>query len=176
ELKDGRTLPCDMFLAAVGIRPNIGLARDAGIPVGRGVLVDDRMRTGVPRVFGLWPIATEQAQTAAVNALGGDARLTAETPATILKGVGLELFSIGQVEAGPFDVAIVVDAPAVPSYRRMVLSGGRAVGATILGHHPSDLAAARNAVRERMPVSAAAQQALRSGNWSVLAESRTPTG
>ena len=180
-LKDGRSLGCDMFLAAVGIRPNVELARDAGIPVGRGVLVDDRMRTQVPRVFaagdvaehggqvfGLWPIATEQAQTAAVNALGGDAKLTAETPATILKGVGLELFSIGQVDAAPPDEAIVVDRPTIPSYRRLVLSGGRAVGATILGHHPKDLAAARKAVDDRAPVSAVAQHAIRSGNWSAL--------
>jgi NAD(P)H-nitrite reductase large subunit len=180
-LKDGSRLRCDMFLAAVGIRPNIELARDAGIPVGRGVLVDDRMRTQVPRVFaagdvaehgghvyGLWPIATDQAQTAAVNALGGDAKITAETPATILKGVGLELFSIGQVDATPPDEAIVVDRPTIPSYRRLVLSGGRAVGATILGHHPSDLAAARKAVDDRVPVSAAAQDAMRSGNWSAL--------
>ena len=180
-LKDGSRLRCDMFLAAVGIRPNVELARDAGIPVGRGVLVDDRMRTQVPRVFaagdvaehggqvfGLWPIATEQAQTAAVNALGGDAKLTVETPATILKGVGLELFSIGQVDATPLDEAIVVDRPTIPSYRRLVLSGGRAVGATILGHHPSDLAVARKAVDNRVPVSAAAQDAMRSGNWSAL--------
>jgi nitrite reductase (NADH) large subunit len=180
-LKDGGSLSCEMFLAAVGIRPNVDLARDAGIPVGRGVLVDDRMRTQAPRVFaagdvaehagqvfGLWPIATEQAQTAAVNALGGDAKLTAETPATILKGVGLELFSIGQVDATPPDEAIVVDWPTIPSYRRLVLSGGRAVGATILGHHPSDLAAVRKAVADRAPVSAAARHAMRSGNWSAL--------
>ncbi len=126
-----------MFLAAVGIRPNVELAGDAGIPVGHGVLVDDRMRTQVPRVFaagdvaehggqvyGLWPIATEQAQAAAVNALGGDAKLTAETPATILKGVGLELFSIGPVERGPNDEVIVIDRPTIPSYRRLVLSRG----------------------------------------------------
>jgi nitrite reductase (NADH) large subunit len=180
-LKDGRTLPCEMFLAAIGIRPNIELAGDAGIPVGKGVLVDDRMQTrarGVHaagdvaehggRVLGLWPIATEQAQAAAVNALGGNMVLTAETPATILKGVGLELFSIGRVQAAPPDEAIVVDRPEIPSYRRIVVSEGRAVGATVLGHHPSDLAAAQKAVRNRVPVGAAVQSALRSGDWRVL--------
>jgi nitrite reductase (NADH) large subunit len=73
-LKDRRIVPCEMFLAATGIRPNIELARDAGIPVNKGVLVDDRMQTRVPGVFaashvaehrgyvrGLWPVATEQA-------------------------------------------------------------------------------------------------------------------
>jgi nitrite reductase (NADH) large subunit len=183
-LKDGRMLPCEVFLAAIGIRPNADLAREAGIPVNKGVLVDDRMRTRVRwvyaagdiaehdgKVLGLWPIAVEQAEAAAVNALGGDMLLTAETPATILKGVGLELFSIGRVEAKPTDDVIVVDRPGVPSYRRLLVSKGRAVGATVLGHHPSDVTAVQKAVRNRAPVSPDAYPALRSGDWSVLTES-----
>lgn len=187
ELKDGRVLPCEVFLAATGISSNVELARAAGIPVGRGVLVDDRMRTRVRwvyaagdvaehngQVLGLWPIAVEQAEAAAVNALGGDMVLTAETPATILKGVGLELFSIGRVEALPEDEVIVVDRPTVPSYRRLLLSEGRAVGATVLGHHPADVTAAQKAVRNRAKVSLNMLQALRSGDWSALAEDPAP--
>ena len=183
-LKDGRTVGCEVFLAATGIRPNIRLARDAGVPVNKGVLVDDRMQTRIPGVFaagdiaehrgqvrGLWPIATEQAQAAAVNALGGEQVLAAEIPATILKGVGLELFSIGPSEPGPDDEVIVIDRAAVPSYRRLILSQGRAVGATVLGHHPADLAAAQKAVRKGVTVAGdAARAALRDGNWRVLNE------
>jgi NADPH-dependent 2,4-dienoyl-CoA reductase/sulfur reductase-like enzyme/ferredoxin len=183
-LKGGRMLPCDVFLAAIGIRPNAELAREAGIPVNKGVLVDDRMRTRVRwvyaagdvaehngQVLGLWPVAVEQAEAAAVNALGGDMVLTAETPATILKGVGLELFSIGRVEASPTDEVIVVDRPGVPSYRRLLISEGRAVGATVLGHHPADVTTAQKAVRNRARVRPDAYAALRSGDWSVLTES-----
>ena len=182
-LKDGRTLPCEVFLVATGIRPNIELARDAGVPVGKGVLVDDRMQTRVAGVFaagdvaehggkvlGLWPVATEQAEAAAVNALGGNQLVPVETPATILKGVDLELFSIGPVEPNEGDEVVVIDRPAVPSYRRLVVSGGRAVGATVLGHHPADLAAAQKAVRERVAVGPVSMEALRSGNWSVLGD------
>jgi nitrite reductase (NADH) large subunit len=137
-------VPCEMFLAATGIRPNIDLARDAGIPVNKGVLVDDRMQTRVPGVFaagdvaehgghvrGLWPVATEQAQAAVVNALGGDMILTCQTPPTILKGVDLDLFSVGAVEPTPSDEVIVVDRPAATK-RWVPLSGrsyGRATGA-----------------------------------------------
>lgn len=180
-LKDGRRLPCEVFVAAIGIRPNAELAKAAGIPVGRGVLVDDQMRTRVrwvyaagdiaehnDQVLGLWPIAVEQAETAAVNALGGDRVLTAEIPATILKGVGLELFSIGRVENLPTDQVIVDDRGAVGSYRRLVLAEGRAVSATILGHHPADVTAAQKAVRNSAPVDAAAQARLRSGDWTAL--------
>jgi nitrite reductase (NADH) large subunit len=179
-LKDRRIVRCEMFLAATGIRPNIDLARDAGIPVNKGVLVDDRMQTRVPgfaaghfaeyrrHVRGLWPVATEQAQAAAVNALGGDMKLTCQTPRTILKGVDLDLFSVGAVEPAPSDEVIIVDRPA--SYRRLVLSDGGAVAATVLGHHPSDVAAAQKAVRNHKTLGAAERAELRSRNWSVLAD------
>jgi NADPH-dependent 2,4-dienoyl-CoA reductase/sulfur reductase-like enzyme/ferredoxin len=186
-LRDGRHVRCQVFMAATGIRPNIDLARDAGIPVGKGVLVDDYMRTRVRGVFaagdvaehgnqsfGLWPVAVEQAEAAAVNALGGDMIVTAETPATILKGVGLELFSIGKVEASPTDDVIVIDRPQVPSYRRIVLSGGCVVGATVLGHHPADVTAAKSAVPKKLRVSPDALAALRAGDWSVLTAEPSP--
>jgi len=179
-LKVRRIVPYEMFLAATGIRPNIDLARDAGIPVNKGVLVDDRMQTRVPGVFaagdvaehgghvrGLWPVATEQAQAAAVNALGGDKLLTCQTPPTILKGVDLGLFSVGAVEPAPSD-EVIVDRPA--SYRRLVLSDGRAVAATVLGHHPSDVAAVQKAVRSHKTLGAAERAELRSRNWPVLAD------
>ncbi|MUL67828.1 hypothetical protein BOO86_25375 [Mycobacterium sp. CBMA 234] len=182
-LKDGRVLQCEVFLAATGIRPNIELARDAGLPVGKGVLVDDRMQTRVPgvyaagdvaehggRVLGLWPVATEQAEAAAVNALGGDRTVPSETPPTILKGVELELFSIGPVDPGPGDDVVVIDRPAVPSYRRLVVSRGHAVGATVLGHHPADLSAAQKAVRDKRPVGPVALGVLRNGNWDILSD------
>jgi nitrite reductase (NADH) large subunit len=186
-LKGGRHLRCQVFMAATGIRPNIDLARDAGIPVGKGVLVDDYMRTRVPavfaagdvaehgqQVFGLWPVAVEQAEAAAVNALGGDMAVSADTPATILKGVGLELFSIGKTEAGEGDEVIVIDRPTVPSYRRLVLSHGRVVGATVLGHHPADVTAAKSAVPKKVEVSPDARAALRSGDWSALTAQPSP--
>jgi nitrite reductase (NADH) large subunit len=50
-LKDNHTLGCDVFLAATGIRSNVDLARQAGVSVRRGVLVDERMQTRVSGVF-----------------------------------------------------------------------------------------------------------------------------
>ncbi|WP_223885384.1 FAD-dependent oxidoreductase [Nocardia colli] len=179
-LRDGGEIDCDLFLTATGIRPNIDLARSAGVPVERGVLVDDRMRTRVPdvyaagdiaelggQVFGLWPIAAEQAQVAAVNALGDDRPLAGAAPAMILKGVGLELFSTGKVEPEFGDEVIVLDRSE--SYRRLILSHGRVVGATVLGHHPGDLAAAQQALGNRLPVPVTARDALYAGDWSMLA-------
>jgi len=182
-LKDGRRLHCGIFLAAIGIRPNAELARQAGIAVNRGVIVDDRMETSVPgvfaagdvaehdgRVLGLWPIAAKQGEVAAVNALGGNATLTAEVPATILKGVGLDLFSIGRFDVRPGDQAVVDEDPdpVAPSYRRLVISDGRAAGAVVLGNYPEVVAAVTAAVKQRAEISPELIAELRRGNWEAL--------
>ncbi|HEX4829904.1 MAG TPA: FAD-dependent oxidoreductase [Trebonia sp.] len=183
SLKDGRTLRSDIFLAAVGIRPNVELARQAGIAVNRGVIVNDRMETSVPgvfaagdvaehgaQVFGLWPIAAKQGEAAAVNALGGNTSLVAEVPATILKGVGLDLFSIGQVAARPGDVVVVHEDPdpAAPSYRRLVISNGRAAGGIVLGTDPETMAAVTAAVKSRAAIPPPLVLELRRGHWGRL--------
>ena len=189
-LTDGRTLGCDVFLACVGISSNTDLADAAGITVKRGIVVDDRMQTSAPgiyaagdvaehdgRVLGLWPIAAKQGEVAALNALGGDERLSAEIPATILKGVGLELSSIGRVEPETGDELIVVEDARRSSYRRLILSNGVVVGALIIGHHPEDLAAATAAVKKQLQLDAAARAALRAGDWrSLKPTSRVPAG
>lgn len=53
ELADGRTLPADIVVMAIGVRPENTLAKMAGAELGErgGVVVDDRMRTSVPRIF-----------------------------------------------------------------------------------------------------------------------------
>ena len=53
ELTDGRRIDADAVIFAAGIRPNVALARDAGIPVNRGIIVDDHLQTGAPDIFAL---------------------------------------------------------------------------------------------------------------------------
>ncbi|MGH6703948.1 MAG: NAD(P)/FAD-dependent oxidoreductase, partial [Bradyrhizobium sp.] len=50
ELADGRQLTADAVIFATGIRPNVALARNAGIAVNRGIVVDDRLQTGAPDI------------------------------------------------------------------------------------------------------------------------------
>jgi nitrite reductase (NADH) large subunit len=141
------------------------------------------MATSVPGIFaagdvaehggltlGLWPIAAKQGEVAAVNALGGDATLTAEVPATILKGVGVDLFSIGRPEARPGDEIVVdeVADPRSPSYRRLIVADGVAAGAIVLGPHPEVVALVTAAVKNRAPVSPAQLAELRRGRWEAL--------
>ncbi len=85
----GEHIPCEMVLIAIGIEPIINFIRTSGIACGRGVKVDNGMRTNIPhiyaagdviettdeftgrtRVLGQWFPAIQQAQVAAYNMLG----------------------------------------------------------------------------------------------------------
>jgi NADPH-dependent 2,4-dienoyl-CoA reductase/sulfur reductase-like enzyme/ferredoxin len=181
-LTDDRTIPCDVFVVAVGIRANADLAKQAGITVNRGVVVDDYMRTNVPGVYaagdvaehngvitGLWPTAVRQAEVAATNALGGDDHVDFEPPVCILKGVGLELTSAGRFEETPADMTIILDEPWEPSYRKLVIGpDNKVAGMIVLGHHPEDITAAVAAVKNQTQVPHAWLYDLRQGNWKIL--------
>ena len=86
ELTDGRRIDADAVIFAAGIRPNVALAKDAGIPVNRGIVVDDHLQTGAPDIFalgecaehrgicyGLVEPAYEQARVLARHLAGGAA-------------------------------------------------------------------------------------------------------
>jgi len=179
-LKDGRVLPCDVFLVAVGIQPNVDLARDAGLDVKRGVLVDAAMRTTAPDIFaagdvcefggrvaGLWPVAVEQAKVAAINATGGEAAYQPIVPVTTLKVVGVDLTSVGRIEAqSEADLEIALEDLDDHRYRKLVTSAGRLVGAILLGY-PLEAPAVTAAVKAGLDVSADLD-ALRAGKWAAL--------
>lgn len=181
-LTDDRKIPCDIFVVAVGIKPNADLAKQAGIEVNRGVVVDDYMRTSVPGVFaagdvaehrgmvtGLWPTAVKQAEVAAANALGGTERVDFEPPITILKGVGIELTSAGRFEEAAGDTVIILDEPSGPSYRKLVIGpDNKLAGMIVLGHHPEDITAATAAVKKQFEIPHAWLYDLRQGNWKIL--------
>jgi len=129
-LKDGRTLPCDVFVACVGMRPNMELAAAAGIKVGRGILVDDHLQTSEPgvyaagdvaehaaRLYGLWPAAAAQGEAAGVNAAGGERAYRGTVPATLLKIVGAELASVGRIAPEEGDEVIALEAPTSTATR-----------------------------------------------------------
>jgi nitrite reductase (NADH) large subunit len=51
RFKDGSEVPADLVVMAVGIRPNVALAKASGIVCDRGVLVDDTMQTFDPKIY-----------------------------------------------------------------------------------------------------------------------------
>jgi len=180
-LTDGRRLEAHILLVAAGIRPNVELARDAGLKIHRGVLVDDRMRTDDPdilaagdvaehggRLPGLWPTAVAMAEVAADTVAGGEKTYTGMVPVTILKVVGVELTSIGTFEpTSPDDEVIALEDESGTKYRKLVISGGRIAGAILLGYQ-ADVAPVRAAITAGTDVGRHLQE-LRTGRWEVLA-------
>jgi len=180
ELKNGRLLPCDVFIAAVGIQPNIDLAQAAGLHVKRGVIVDETMRTSAPDIFaagdvtefanqvpGLWAVAVEQAKVAAINALGGHAIYEEVVPVTMLKVAGVDVTSMGRFERRS-DNEIEIGQTHVNGrgYRKLVISDGQLVGAILVGD-PAHAQLVSAAVKEHRDVSGQLD-ALQAGNWTVL--------
>jgi nitrite reductase (NADH) large subunit len=183
-LKDGRTLPCDLFLAAIGIQPNVQLAAQAALQINRGVVVDAAMRASDAQIFavgdvaeysgqvaGLWAPAVEQAEVAAINCIGGEQTYRGYVPVTMLKVVGVDLTSAGRIEpADEHETVIVLEEMIAGSedrhYRKLVIAEGKIVGAILIGH-PIDAPVVAEAIKQGVEVTNYLD-ALRSGDWGVL--------
>lgn len=146
-LEDGRVLDADLVVTAVGIRPNIELARKAGLHCDRGILVDDTMQTFDPRIwaigecvqhrnatFGLVAPLWDQARVCAVHlAEFGTARYRAPLAAAQLKVTGVHVFSAGNLGDHAGSESIVLRDPARGIYKRLVLRNNRVEGAMLYG-------------------------------------------
>ncbi|MDR7278728.1 FAD-dependent oxidoreductase [Catenuloplanes atrovinosus] len=149
RLAGGRTLDADLLVLACGVRPETGLARAAGLDVGRGVLVDDAMRTSDPHVWaigdcaehdgvvgGLVAPAWEQARVVASRLTGEEPDAVYRQPAVVtrLKATGIDLAAMG-ASTGPEE--LVFSDPARGTYARLVIDGDRLAGAIMLGDNPA---------------------------------------
>jgi nitrite reductase (NADH) large subunit len=145
-LEDGTTYECDLVVMAVGIRPETRLARDCGLEVARGVVVDDQMRTADPDIlavgecvehdkttYGLVAPLYDQARVAARTLLGVEAAFKRVDLSTKLKVTGVDLFSAGDFAEGPGREEIVFRDPGRSVYKRLVLEQNRIVGAVMYG-------------------------------------------
>lgn len=149
QLRSGEVIPCDTVIVATGIRPNIELARRARLNVGRGIRVDDHMRTSDPfvfavgecaehrgQVYGLVAPGLEQAAVAAHSMAGGNVHYGGSIAATRLKVLSQPVFSMGEVGAEELPEAArqhVYSVRAENRYRKLVVRRGRLIGALAMG-------------------------------------------
>ncbi len=146
RLADGRVLPADLVVVAVGVRPQADLARESGLSVGRGIQVDDQLSTSDPaisaigecvehrgQVYGLVEPGYDQAEVLAQHLGGLPAAYEGTVLATSLKVSGLPVFSAGAIaDDAPGDRLLLSD-PAAGIYRKLVLHEGRLAGALLIG-------------------------------------------
>jgi nitrite reductase (NADH) large subunit len=145
-LDDGTELPCDLLVMAVGIRPNVALAKEAGLAVGRGIHVDDQMLTSDANIlavgecvehdgaiFGLVAPLYDQAKVAAKTLLGETGSFVQKELSTKLKVTGCDLFSAGDFADGEGREDIVFRDPARGVYRRLILENNVIIGAVMYG-------------------------------------------
>jgi nitrite reductase (NADH) large subunit len=146
ELSDGRSIDTDAVIFAAGIRPNIVLAKDAGIAVNRGVVVDDHLQSAAPDIFalgecaehrgicyGLVEPAYEQARVLAQHLAGGAAAYGGSVVATNLKVSGVSVFSAGDFMGADGSETIVLNDARGGTYKKLVVSDGRLIGAVLVG-------------------------------------------
>src|ERR1700689_3616643 len=152
ELVDGRRIEADAVIFAAGIRPNIALARDAGISVNRGIVVDEHLQTGTPDIFalgecaehrgicyGLVEPAYEQAHVLAQYLAGGAAAYNGSVVATNLKVSGVAVFSAGDFIGAEGSETILLSDAGRGTYKKLVISEGRLTGAVLVGDVESAL-------------------------------------
>jgi nitrite reductase (NADH) large subunit len=146
-LADGSELAADLVVTAVGVRPNIELARAAGLPCDRGLLVDDTMLTNDPAIyaigecvqhrgktFGLVAPLLEQARVCATYlAERGTRGYRASLPSTHLKVSGINVFSAGDCDARPGSESLVLRDPKRGIYKRLVIERDKIRGAMLYG-------------------------------------------
>lgn len=145
RLEGGEDLAADVVVVAAGVRANTSIARAAGLQVNAGVVVDDFLTTSHPAVlaagdvaehrgvmYGIWPAAKYQGNIAGLNAAGVRTEFGGIPRSNTLKVLGIDLFSIGQVEAtdGSYHA---VEGRTGDRFLRFVFRDGKMVGAILLG-------------------------------------------
>jgi len=164
ELTDGRRIDADAVIFAAGIRPSIALAKQAGIAVNRGIMVDDVLQTGSPGIvalgecaehrgtcYGLVEPAYEQARVLARHLAGKPANYQGSVVATNLKVSGVSVFSAGDFIGADGSEAIVLNDIRHGTYKKLVISAGRLTGAVLVGD-VADALWYLELIRNRKPV------------------------
>lgn len=146
RLKDGREIPADIVVMAVGIRPNTALAREAGLATGRGIHVDDHMVTSDAdilavgecvehdgNVYGLVAPLWEMCRSLADGLVAQPSGYRGSVTSTKLKVSGIDVFSAGDFSGGDGCEDIVLRDATRGVYKRVIVKEDRIVGAVLYG-------------------------------------------
>jgi NAD(P)H-nitrite reductase large subunit len=138
ETQAGAVLPCHLLAVAIGVRPRADLARQAGLKVEKGVVVNEYLQTSVPDVYAagdvaevydprcrrttldvLWPSALAQGQTAGANMAGARCAYTKGIPFNVTQMTGLRVTIIGSVGGGKNEDLVAITRGESEAWRLM---------------------------------------------------------
>lgn len=145
--KDGERLQTDLVVMAVGIVPNTQVAKESGVYVNRGIVVNDYLETNIPHVYAVGECAEhreivyglvaplyEQAQVLAKRLLGlDDERYEGSIVGTQLKVSGIDLFSAGEIYEDATTKAIKIHNEWSGEYKKILIRDEKIVGAVLYG-------------------------------------------
>lgn len=151
SLDDGRSLPCDMVIIAIGVQPRLELVSHSGVKTNRGIVVDRRMATSKPDVYAggdvaeaydfvfgenrltpVWPNAYTGGRTAGWNMAGIPTEYQGGTAINAMKYFGVNIVSAGIVTP-PDDGYEVIMERHGDIYKKVVLQDGLIVGLVFAG-------------------------------------------
>jgi nitrite reductase (NADH) large subunit len=146
EFSDGELLDANLVVVAAGIRPNVDLARKAGLTVKRGIVVNDFMETSDPDIFavgecvehrgicyGLVAPLFEQGKVLAATITGhGGPDYTGTVQASKLKIVGVDVFSAGEIDDDGAEPVRYED-PSLGVYKKVAVREGKLAGVILVG-------------------------------------------
>jgi len=147
RFKDGTEIEADLVVMAVGVKPNVQLARESGIDTNRAILVNDYLETNVPdiyavgecvehqgMVYGLVKPLFEQGKVLAGHICGQECQgYQGSILSTQLKISGVDVFSVGQFVGDETTKAITVHDEFNGVYKRVVFQENKMVGAVLFG-------------------------------------------
>ncbi|MBR0576242.1 NAD(P)/FAD-dependent oxidoreductase [Proteiniclasticum sp. BAD-10] len=147
KLKNGMTLPCDLLLFSVGVRPATSLAKDAGIAVDRGIQVNTRMETSAPDVYacgdvaevggfvyGTWPAALTMGRVAGANATGVDMEFPPLVLSTNFNALNAKVFSAGSIDFNDPSLEVLsFRARSKYLYKKLFFKDEKLVAGILLG-------------------------------------------
>lgn len=147
KFKDGSKIKADLVVMAVGIKPNVSLAQAAGIPVNRGIIVNDFLETGVTNVFAVGECAEhrgiayglvaplyQQGQVLARRICGMDAApYQGSVLSTQLKVSGVEVFSAGKINEDENTKVYKMYDDWRGVYKKVLIEDGKITGAVLFG-------------------------------------------
>jgi nitrite reductase (NADH) large subunit len=145
---DGEEIAADMVVIAAGIRPNTSLAREAGLEVNRGIVVNDYMQSSDSNIYSVGecvehrgscyglvaPLFAQGKVLAAAITGHADGGFEPQSAAAKLKIMGVDVFSAGIVEDADESVEeIKYEDASLGIYKKLVLRDNRLIGVVLVG-------------------------------------------